>query len=159
MNRFLDGRMLIGCREWCALPTIDIPAIKVKIDTGARTSSLHAFGIKPISKKNKSWVGFYVFPIQGNKAIKIYCETPIVDERYVISSSGHREMRYIIDAELKLGFLTWKIELSLSNRDSLRFRMLLGREAFKNHVIIDPSRSFFQGKIKKKELLQIYSQP
>lgn len=152
-----DGRLLIGWREWCALPKLNIPAIKLKVDTGARTSALHAFGIRPTLKKGKHLVSFYIFPIQGNDKIKIHCEKPILDLRHVISSNGHRELRYVIETEIILGSLTWNIEMSLSNRDPLKFRMLLGREAFKNLVTVDPSRSYCQGKIKKRELLKIYS--
>lgn len=145
--------VLIGWREWCALPDLNIPAIKVKVDTGARTSALHAFNIRLIGKKH---VAFSIYPIQGNKEIIVNCMATIVDKRYITSSNGHKEHRYIIMASIQLGDLTREIEVSLSNRDPLKFRMLLGREALKNWALINPGRSFCQGKIKKKELKKIY---
>ncbi len=148
--------LLIGWREWCALPNLNIPAIKVKIDTGARTSALHAFNIHATQRKGKKYVNFSVFPLQGNNKTIIHCEAPVVDERSIMSSNGHREHRYIITTEIKIAQQLWSIELSLSNRDPLKFRMLLGREALKNLAIIDPNRDYCQGKIKKINLKDIY---
>lgn len=144
--------LLIGWREWCALPQLGIPAIKVKIDTGARTSAMHAFNIQLQMKKGRHFVRFSVFPIQSDKNILVNCEAPVVDKRVVTSSTGHRELRFIILTEITLGQQTREIELSLSNRDPLKFRMLLGREALKNLAVIDASRSFCQGRYKKNEV-------
>lgn len=149
--------LLMGWREWCALPQLNIPTIKAKIDTGARTSALHAFNIKLKTKKGKSIVAFSVFPLQGNTGVMINCESPLVEERLITSSNGHREHRYIILTQIKIGNQTRSVELSLSNRDPLKFRMLLGREALKNLAAIDVSRSFCQGRIKKPELKHLYS--
>ena len=156
MIKKLQDKLLIGWREWCALPHLNIPAIKVKIDTGARTSALHAFNIKSWVKKDKKYVNFSVYPLQGNNKIIIHCEAPVVDERIITSSNGHREHRYIILTEIKIAHQIWSIELSLSDRDPLKFRMLLGREALKKWAIIDPSRNYCQGRIKKIDLKNIY---
>jgi ribosomal protein S6--L-glutamate ligase len=151
-------KMLVGWHEWCSLPTLGIPAIKAKIDTGAKTSSLHAFDIKTSQTDHHNRVHFSIHPIQGNKKIVTLCNAPIVDERYIMSSSGHKELRCVIKTLLKLGDLSWEIELTLSDRDPLRFRMLLGREALKTNVIINPSRSLCQGKVTKPELRALYNQ-
>lgn len=148
--------LLIGWREWCALPQLDIPAIKVKIDTGARTSALHAFNIQLKIKKGRRLVCFSVYPLQGDRKMVVHCETPVVDQRAVMNSTGHRENRYIILTQITLGRQTREIELSLSNRDPLKFRMLLGREALKNLALIDATRSFCQGRIKKNELKDLW---
>lgn len=158
MNKKINEHLLIGWREWCALPQLNVPAIKVKIDTGARTSALHAFNIRLQRKKGKDYVHFSVYPIQGNKNFAINCESLLVDQRYFMSSNGHKEYRYVILTEITLGDQTRSIELSLSNRDPLKFRMLLGREALKNLACIDTARSFCQGRIRKIELKKIYRQ-
>lgn len=156
MIKRLEKLLLVGWREWCALPSLHIPALKVKIDTGARTSALHAFNIRLHTKKGQAYVQFSVYPLQGNRNIVVNCESPLVDERVVTSSTGHREHRYIILTQISLGHHIRDIELSLSNRDPLKFRMLLGREALKNLVLIDPNRSFCQGRIKKPDLWNLY---
>jgi ribosomal protein S6--L-glutamate ligase len=152
----LDEKIIIGWREWCALPQLGIPAIKAKIDTGARTSSLHAFNIKTTHTEHHNKVHFSIHPIQGNNNVVIDCHAPIVDERYIMSSSGHKELRCVISTRVELGDLSWEIELTLSYRDPLRFRMLLGREALVKHVIINPSRSLSQGRVTKPELRELY---
>jgi len=152
----IEQLLLIGWREWCQLPQLYIPAIKAKIDTGARTSSLHAFNMRVENRKNKYYVKFSVNPIQGNTSIAVDCESLLVDERAVTSSTGHREHRYIILTPITLGAQTREIELSLSNRDPLKFRMLLGREALKNFAVIDPNRSFCQGRIKRNQIETLY---
>jgi hypothetical protein len=156
MSKKFNNLLIIGWREWCALPQLNIPAIKVKIDTGARTSALHAFNIQLHHRKGKHYARFAVYPIQGNKTIVINCEALVVDERAITSSNGHREHRYIILTEITLNSQTREIELSLSDRDPLKFRMLLGREALKNLAVIDASRSFCQGRIKKNDLKDLY---
>lgn len=156
MIKKLEQLLLIGWREWCHLPQLNIPAIKAKIDTGARTSALHAFDIQLHIKKGKKIVHFSVYPIQGNTQTVVKCESPLVDERMITSSTGHREHRYIILTQVRLGNQIREVELSLSNRDPLLFRMLLGREAVKNLAVIDTARSFCQGRIKKNDLKEIY---
>ncbi len=151
--------MIIGWREWCSLPQLNIPAIKVKIDTGARTSALHAFNIYLKAKKNIKYVHFSVYPLQGDKSHARECKSALIDHRSITSSNGHREYRYIIVTELRLGNQTKEIELSLSNRDPLKFRMLLGREALNALALIDTTRSYCQGRIRKNDLKKIYLSP
>lgn len=146
----------IGWQEWVELPSLGIPAIKVKIDTGAKTSSLHAYNIKRKRYKRKDCVSFVLHPLQGVDEPEISCCVPIIDVRGVMSSNGHIEERFVISTPLVLGNRKWDIELTLSNRDPLRFRMLLGREALKGNVVIDPSKSLLVNKYNKKDLHDFY---
>lgn len=146
----------IGWCEWCALPTLHLPAIKAKIDTGAKTSALHAEDIKPFHKAGQEWVHFSVFPLTGHESTKIQCAAQIIDCRSIMSSNGHKEERYVIKTPINLGPFTWDIELTLSNRDPLRFRMLLGRSALKKNIIIHPNKTCLQGKIKQAALRRFY---
>lgn len=150
-------KILIGWSEWCQLPQLNLPAIKAKIDTGARTSSLHAFNITPFKQDGKDWVHFEMHPLQYNDSLVVQCKAPIVDERSVMSSNGSKEHRYVITTPLKLGNEIWDIELTLSNRDPLRFRMLLGRAALQKHTLIDPNRRYCNGKISKSKALLLYT--
>ncbi len=142
---FFSGRIVVGWREWCDLPLLHLPKMKVKIDTGARTSALHAFNIEPFIQGNKKMVRFDVHPIQGNDEYSVHCETELVDRRQVTSSNGETELRCIIKTACHIGHRAWNIELSLTNRSSMRFRMLLGRHAIKRHAVVDPGNSFLQG--------------
>jgi hypothetical protein len=156
MIKKINNLLLVGWREWCQLPQLNIRGIKAKIDTGARTSALHAFNIRLHNKKGRQLVQFSVYPLQGDRSIIVNCEAPLVDTRYITSSNGHKEYRYIILTNLTIGSRTRVIELSLSNRDPLKFRMLLGREALKNIALIDANRSFCQGRIKKSAIKSLY---
>jgi ribosomal protein S6--L-glutamate ligase len=149
-------KTIIGSEEWCAFPELMIPALKARIDSGARTSSIHAFNIQPFKRHGQSWVSFEVHPIQNNRRIVIRCERPVVDRRSVKSSSGLAETRYVIAATMKLGEEVWEIELTLANRDSMGYRMLLGREAMGKRLIIDPSQRFCLGRISPKRVLALY---
>lgn len=151
-------KIRIGWREWCQLPELGIPWIKAKVDTGAKTSAIHAFDIYPYKKKRIDYVSFKVAPIQGNSQIVIKCHAEVVDRRHIMSSNGIKELRFVIASELGMGETDrcWKIHLSLSNRDPLKFRMLLGRDALANRVVIDPIKSFLCGKISGKEILSFY---
>jgi hypothetical protein len=144
-RRPTDNKLLIGWREWCALPQLNLNRVKAKIDTGARTSALHAFDISDFEKQGEKYVRFSVHPHQQNNETLVHCEAKVLDRRHVTSSNGQKEERYVIVTQLCLGKACWEIELTLSNRDPLRFRMLLGREAFKHRVLIDPSESYCQG--------------
>ena len=149
-------KIVIGWCEWCSLDGLNIPAIKAKVDTGAKTSALHAFNIKPYVKNGKDFVKFSVHPLQGNDRLTVDCRAPIVDERYVMSSNGHNERRFVISTLLTLGGDSWEIELTLSNRDPMRFRMLLGREAMGSHTMIVPQKALNQGKMPKSKLREFY---
>jgi hypothetical protein len=135
----------IGWREWVALPELEVRAIKAKIDTGARTSALHAYRIEPFRRAGGLWVRFELHPMQRSEATKVTCEARAVDERLVRNSGGGVERRYVIRTLLRLGEETWPIELALTNRDQMGFRMLLGRTALQGRALIEPGRSYLLG--------------
>lgn len=150
-------KIIIGWTEWFAFNDLGLPAIKAKIDTGAKTSSLHAFNIKPFMRDGREYVKFQIHPLQKNQKITRICIAPIIDHRFVSDSSGKKEKRYVIESLLTIGEITLNIEITLSNRDTMAFRMLLGREAIKkSNMIVDVSKSFAQGKIKRSLVLQQY---
>lgn len=138
--------LTVGWREWVALPDLRVHAIKAKIDTGARTSALHSYSIEPFRRGGALWVRFVLQPIQQSDAVKVACEAPAIDQRTVRNSGGGVETRYIITTLLKLGEDAWPIELALTNRDQMGFRMLLGRTALQRRALIEPGRSFLLGK-------------
>jgi hypothetical protein len=142
----------LGWREWCALPDLELPAIKTKVDTGARTSALHTFRLEAFSEDGVDYVRFWVHPLQRNGELVRECRAPIRDERLVSDSGGHKEMRYIIETRVRIGDICWPIEMSLTNRDTMRFRMLLGRTAMKDQVLVDPSVSYLNGRLRARRL-------
>ena len=146
--------LTIGWREWVSLPDLSLPWLKAKIDTGARTSCLHAFSVETFTKNHQQWVRFGIHPHQGDTDTEIFCEAKVVDERIVTDSGGHQEQRFVISTHLALGPQQWPIEITLTNRDNMRFRMLLGRTAMQQKVKIDPDASFLLGKPPKNTLKQ-----
>ncbi len=137
---------MLGWREWVALPEFGIAQIKAKIDTGARSSALHADTIEPYQKGGENWLMFTVQPMQKQSELLIECHAPIKDRRLVSDSGGHKQRRYVIETQLLFGQHLIQAEITLTNRDSMRFRMLLGRTAMNKHFIIDPNASYLQGK-------------
>lgn len=149
-------KLIVGWQEWCALPNLGLPAIKAKIDTGAKTSALHAFNVMPYTEHGADWVKFEIHPLQHNDNIIIACIAPLVDERIVMNSGGHREKRFVIETLLNINGLSWPIEMTLTNRDSMQFRMLLGRDALKDHTIIEPAQMLLQPHYNRHELKLLY---
>ena len=151
-----NTKIVVGSEEWCAFPGLGVPAIKARVDSGAKTSSIHAFNINKFRRDGQSWVSFEVHPLQNDRRTVIRCETPVIDKRIVKSSSGVPETRYVISAPLKIGGDTWDIELTLANRDSMGYRMLLGREAMNGRMLVDPSLSFCRGDVSTEDLNDYY---
>lgn len=139
------NKTVIGWREWLALPELNLARIKAKIDTGARTSALHAFEVEVYENNGLDMVRFLMHPVQDNLDIVQECHARVIDERNVTDSGGHTEKRYVIGTVVKLGQMEWPIEITLTNRDTMKFRMLLGRTAMKD-IIVDPSSSYLFGK-------------
>ncbi len=153
-EQHLVSQVIIGFREWVNLPGLELPAIKAKVDTGAKTSSLHAYDIKLVKEKKKTFVLFKVHPLQDEFGIVAECRAPLIDTRIVTDSGGHKEERYVIHTSIVMGRIRKKIELTLTNRESMKYRMLIGREAL-DQFYIDPSQSYLLGKtVKQKRYLK-----
>jgi hypothetical protein len=133
---------IIGWREWMSFPELKISRIKAKVDTGARTSAMHAFSLETFHSQNIEMIRFAIHPLQYNDTTVIQCEAPILDKRWVTDSGGHKEERYVIKTPIKLGDEEWPIEITLTNRDIMTFRMLLGRTALRNRFVVSPRYSF-----------------
>lgn len=141
---------VIGWREWVTMPELGNAVTKAKIDTGARTSALHAYYVRPFERDGQNWVRFGLHPRQGDTENQIECEAPVVDRRQVTDSGGHKELRYVIATPLKLGNTQFDAEITLTDRENMRFRMLLGRGALKPRFVVDSQRSFVLGGDKKR---------
>ena len=149
-----NNKIVVGSEEWCALPQLNIPAIKVRVDSGAKTSALHAVNIIPFKKDGDPWVRYEVHPIQNEGKTTIYCESPVMDKRKVKSSSGYGEIRYVIKTVLAIAKSSWEIEITLTNRDSMGYRMLLGRQAMAGKMMVDPEAAFQLGELSNQILKQ-----
>ena len=136
---------LLGWREWVGLPGLKVPTIKAKVDTGARTSTLHAIDVTPVVEGGKRRLRFRVLPQQDRRDVTIACIADMVEQRLVSSSTGQRELRWVIRTTLRIGDQSWPIEVTLTDRDSMQFRMLLGRTALAGRFVVDPTRSFLIG--------------
>ena len=135
---------VIGWREWVSLPDLGVPFIKAKIDSGARSSSIHAFRIREQRIGGDPWVGFELHPLQDSSQQRQSCLVPILGRRKVRSSNGQEEERYVIRTTIALGGISWPLEITLANRDEMGFRLLLGRTAIRNRFLIHCGRSFLQ---------------
>ena len=141
---------IVGWREWIKLPELGVNRIKAKIDTGARSSCLHAFDMEEFEEDGKQFVRFNIHPIQRNSKIEIGAVAPVLEYREIRSSSGHVDRRPVILTKMKLMGKSWPIELTLANRDQMGFRMLVGREAVRGRFLVDPNSSYLGGRPKKK---------
>lgn len=141
--------LVVGWREWLSLPSLGIARIKAKIDTGARTSALHTHDFTVFQLDGNDWVRFHIHPIVGQDELEIECEAPVVAFRSVKDSGGHVEQRPFIRATVAMASRRWPVELSLTNRESMKFRMLLGRTAMEGHVLVAPGASYLAGPVPK----------
>ena len=152
MSGYTDsgGELLIfGWREWVALPDLGIARIKAKVDTGARTSALHAFEVTPLEENGCQRVAFRMHPEQKDSETIVDCVADVIDQRVVTDSGGHKEERFVIRTTLKIGKHAWPVEATLTSRDDMLFRMLIGRTALKGRAVVNPARSYVVGKKKK----------
>ncbi len=151
-----QNKIILGSEEWCSFPELGIPAIKARVDSGAKTSALHAINIVPFMKEGVNWVKFDINPIQNNLKTVIHCEALLIDKRIVKSSSGYREQRFVIQTKITIGEDSWAIEMTLTNRDSMGFRMLLGREAMSGRILVDPEQKYLLGQNSTENLIELY---
>lgn len=153
----MDNLQIIGSEEWCVFGDLGIPAIKARVDSGAKTSSLQAANIKIVNRGANEWVKFEVSPLQENRSIAIECQARLVDRRMVKSSSGISEVRLVIKTPVTIGDCTFDIELTLANRDTMEFRMLLGREALNERFIVNPAVNYQLQSFEDTEVNKLYA--
>lgn len=142
MSEPTHSNTLAGWREWVQLPDVGVPWIKAKLDTGAQTSSIHAYNVEAFDRDGTAWVRFHIRPWQRSDADEVEVECPVLDVRRVRSSSGHVQERFVVLMSLVLVGHQVDAEVTLSNRDSMGFRMLIGREALSRGYLVDSARSF-----------------
>jgi hypothetical protein len=140
----------IGWREWVRLPSLDGAVVKAKVDTGARTSSLHAFDLTESVRDGEPWIEFSFHPLQRDETTIARGAARLVDRRKVTTSSGHSELRYVVETDLELDENTFPVELTLTRRDAMGFRMLLGRRALRDRCLVDPRRSYLGAESKEQ---------
>lgn len=143
--------LIVGWREWVHMPLLGVRMVKAKVDTGARTSALHAENIRILRRGRRDTVAFTVYPQQRSRVHGVEAEAPLLELRWIRSSNGTQELRPVVQTAIDIGGNQWEIELTLTRRDLMGFRMLLGRQALRSHAMVDPSRSFLTRKAKKKK--------
>ena len=146
-----DKLLTLGWREWISLPDLGIRRIKAKVDTGARTSALHAFEVRSYSENGRDLVEFRMHPLQKDNETVVTCVADVLDIRTITDSGGHKEERFVIRTTLTIGTHSWPIEATLTARDDMLFRMLLGRTAIKGRAQVNPARSYMVGKKRRKK--------
>ena len=144
----LPAPFILGWEEWVTLPELGLGAIKAKVDTGARTSALHASFVEPFGPPGSRRVRFGVHPVPRRADVAIECTARLIGRREVKSSNGEREQRYVIETPIRIGDREWQIEVTLTNRDTMTYRMLLGRRAIADGILVDPASSFLQPKLR-----------
>ena len=153
----------LGWEEWVSLPDLSLPAIKAKIDTGTRTSALHAIAIEPFGTDKNPQVRFIMRPDPNDSSTEVVCSAKVTDRRNVTSSNGGSELRYVISANISVGGETWPIEVSLTNRETMSYRMLIGRSAIPENFSVNPTFSFEQPILSydayKKKSCLLYTSP
>jgi hypothetical protein len=143
--------LVVGWREWLGLPDLGVELIKAKVDTGARTSALHAEDVRIVSHAGERRVHFTIHPRQRSKRLAIEAVATLLGERRVKSSSGSLEIRPVIVTRVNVGGVEWPIEITLTRRDVMGFRMLLGRQALRRHAVVDPGRSYLTRRLPRKK--------
>lgn len=142
----LASHTVLGWREWVSLPGLGVPWVKAKLDTGARSSAIHAFDIEPFGRETVDWVRYSIHPWQRTAEEAVACESRVIAQRSIRSSSGHSEVRYVVSMDLSLAGRMVTAEVTLSRRDEMGFRMLVGREALRQGFLVDPARSYLGGR-------------
>ncbi|CAG0900906.1 unnamed protein product, partial [Cyprideis torosa] len=152
-----DNLMILGGEEWCSLPDLQIPAVRARVDSGARTSAIHANNIREFTKNGERWVSFEIHPITENRRLVVINEAPCVDIRKVKNTGGVAERRYVIRTTLMIGEHSFEIELTLARRDSMGFRMLLGREAMNRRFMVNPAAKYLISQYENEDLKKLYA--
>ena len=146
----LPPLLICGWREWAGLPEMGVKRVKAKIDTGARSSALHAFDLQTFDKDGREYVKFAVHPIQHNDQAEVAVEIPILERRFIRSSNGIANERIVVRTQLRMLGQSFEIDLTLANRDAMGFRMLIGREALRERFLVDASQSFLGGRVRHR---------
>lgn len=142
----LESSMIIGACEWVALPSLGVPRLRARVDTGAKTCALHATDIATFIREDGQWVQFIAHTGFPDATHQVLCEARLVGIRQVRNTGGELEERYTIRTPIVIGHARWEVDITLSNREKMRYRMLLGRNAMKQHALVNPARTFLQGK-------------
>ena len=139
-------KIIVGAREYCSLPELGIELIKAKIDSGAKTTALHADNLERFTKNNEKWVKFSLHPLKSRPDLVVNCEAKLLEKRIIKSSNGFKEERFVVETTIVLGKLSYLIEITLTNRKLMGFQMLLGRQAMNGRILIDCEKKYILGK-------------